>query len=308
MAYLYGPAWDAEYLGNYRPIVRANLAQNIRILLEYGYANGDIEEDQVPDLLTVLSATDELEGAGQALARLWTHPGLQRVWGTRSKLYVSDNLAHYMAHLDRILAQDYVPTPEDVLKAREMTHGIKEMELRLQDGTVFRAFDVAGQRNQRKNWLTTYVNAAAVMYVAAISEYDQVCLEDSQTNRLYEALATFSEIAAHPDLRKSHFILMLNKDDLFREKLRRVPFRIPGVRFDDFTGPHAVDSGVDFDAAVKAAHGYLLKLFLDKAGPAKGKVFVHFTQATDPQQFRFVFDACKIAVLSDSLVQLGMSF
>jgi hypothetical protein len=52
------------------------------------------------------------------------------------------------------------------------------------EGNKFKMFDVGGQRNERKKWIHCFENVTAVMFVAAISEYDQMLYEDESTNRV----------------------------------------------------------------------------------------------------------------------------
>ena len=84
-------------------------------------------------------------------------------------------------------------------------------------------FDVGGQRNERKKWIHCFENVTAVIFVAAISEYDQVLYEDDTTNRMHEALELFDEICNSRWFRETSIILFLNKRDLFNEKISRVP-------------------------------------------------------------------------------------
>ena len=51
----------------------------------------------------------------------------------------------------------------------------------------------------------------AVIFVAAISEYDQLCYEDDKTNRMTEALNLFEEICNSRWFRETSMILFLNK-------------------------------------------------------------------------------------------------
>jgi hypothetical protein len=51
------------------------------------------------------------------------------------------------------------------------------------DGTIFEMYDVGGQRNERKKWIHCFDNVTAIIFVAALSEYDQVLFEDASTNR-----------------------------------------------------------------------------------------------------------------------------
>lgn len=38
-------------------------------------------------------------------------------------------------------------------------------------------FDVGGQRNERKKWIHCFQNVTAVLFLVAISEYDQKLME-----------------------------------------------------------------------------------------------------------------------------------
>ena len=45
-------------------------------------------------------------------------------------------------------------------------------------------FDVGGQRSQRKKWIHCFDDVDCVLFVVALSEYDQVLSEDSSVNRM----------------------------------------------------------------------------------------------------------------------------
>ncbi len=49
---------------------------------------------------------------------------------------------------------------------------------------VFHMFDVGGQRSERKKWIHCFDNVTSVLFVVAMSEYDQVLVEDRCVNRL----------------------------------------------------------------------------------------------------------------------------
>lgn len=49
---------------------------------------------------------------------------------------------------------------------------------------MFEMYDVGGQRNERKKWINCFEGVTAVIFVAALSEYDQCLFEDSTVNRM----------------------------------------------------------------------------------------------------------------------------
>lgn len=41
-------------------------------------------------------------------------------------------------------------------------------------------FDVGGQRSERKKWIHCFENVTSIIFCVALSEYDQVLLEESK--------------------------------------------------------------------------------------------------------------------------------
>jgi hypothetical protein len=44
---------------------------------------------------------------------------------------------------------------------------------------IFSMFDVGGQRSERKKWIHCFENVTSIIFCVALSEYDQVLLEES---------------------------------------------------------------------------------------------------------------------------------
>ena len=82
-------------------------------------------------------------------------------------------------------------------------------------------YDVGGQRNERKKWIHCFDAVTAIIFVASISEYNQVLFEDHTTNRFVEALDLFEEIVNSKYFIETAMILFLNKRDLLRKKLQK---------------------------------------------------------------------------------------
>uniref|UniRef100_A0A914KFU1 Uncharacterized protein n=1 Tax=Meloidogyne incognita TaxID=6306 RepID=A0A914KFU1_MELIC len=45
----------------------------------------------------------------------------------------------------------------------------------------FLVFDVGGQRSERKKWIHCFENVNSIIFITAISEFDQVLFEDEAT-------------------------------------------------------------------------------------------------------------------------------
>ena len=83
----------------------------------------------------------------------------------------------YFDCIDRIGSPGYVPTDQDILRTRVKTTGITETHFQIGELT-YKLFDVGGQRSERKKWIHCFENVTALVFMVAISEYDQVLVED----------------------------------------------------------------------------------------------------------------------------------
>jgi guanine nucleotide-binding protein G(i) subunit alpha len=117
-----------------------------------------------------------------------------------------------------------VPNDQDVLRSRVKTTGITETTFIIQDLT-YRMFDVGGQRSERKKWIHCFENVTTILFLVAISEYDQLLFEDETVNRMQEALTLFDSICNSRWFVKTSIILFLNKIDRFKEKLPVSPMQ-----------------------------------------------------------------------------------
>uniref|UniRef100_A0A7S2W737 Uncharacterized protein n=1 Tax=Mucochytrium quahogii TaxID=96639 RepID=A0A7S2W737_9STRA len=254
------------------------------------------------------------ETVGKQIKDLWADEGIKKTWLARANFQVQDALQHYCDSIDRISRADYVPTTKDVLLTRVRTSGIVEENYTI-DGVNFVMFDVGGQRNERRKWIHCFEDVTAVIFVAAINEYDQVLYEDNNVNRMDEAVILFDEICNSKWFVKTSMILFLNKRDLFREKLPLVPFRVddgPNQRFTDFEGPHIIpgtrSATIDtpeYEQCYEAAAQYCLQLFASRKKSPKKKIYSHITTATDTANVSTVFDACRDIILKENLVLGG---
>lgn len=93
--------------------------------------------------------------------------------------------------------------------------------------------------------------------------------------------------------------------DLFVPKLFRVPYRVDGVRNDDFQGPFAEDPNADRDEVILAAQQHTLQKFLAVRRDLEKEIYHHITCATDTKNVEVVFNACKDIILRSNLLEAG---
>jgi len=109
-----------------------------------------------------------------------------------------------------------------------------------------------------------------------------------------EALNLFDEICNSRWFKKTSMILMLNKRDLFAEKIKKVPLT---VTFPSYTG-----NPNDYDQCIE----YLKTLFESKRQDHTKPIYTHVCCATDKNNMRVVFNAVKDIVIRRSLQEGGL--
>jgi len=230
---------------------------------------------------------------GAAVKALWTDPELRKKYQATSEFQVHDSAQYYFDQIDRISQEDYLPTVQDVLQSRARTTGITEVQFNVDD-VRFRMVDVGGQRSERKKWIHCFEDVTAVIFVAAINEYDQTLYEDNSTNRILEATELFEKTCNSKWFGNANIILFLNKRDLFLEKIKKVDLV---CCFPEYKG------GLDYDAAAD----FLMAKFRSMNKQPKVKIYAHITCATDTDNVKFTFNSVKKIVINSSLKKSGLA-
>ncbi|KAM4527252.1 guanine nucleotide-binding protein G(q) subunit alpha-like [Odontesthes bonariensis] len=223
-----------------------------------------------------------------ALKSLWSDPGIQECYSRKREYQLSDSAKYYLNDLDRIADTAYLPTQQDILRVRVPTTGIIEYPFHL-ESVVFRMVDVGGQRSERRKWIHCFEKVTSIMFLVALSEYDQVLAEDSHENRMEESMALFKTIITYKWFKDSSIMLFLNKMDLLEEKIMY---------------SHLVDYFPEYEGPqqdVQAGKKFIFDMFVS-LNPNEDKIiYSHFTCATDTDNIRFVFCAVKHHILQSNL-------
>jgi len=242
-------------------------------------------------ILEMKNDTLSAEGA-EHIERLWEDPAIRKTWDMRNKFQVIDSAEYFFGRVRDLAHPGYIPTEADMLRSRVRTTGMVETHFEI-DGTPFRMFDVGGQRNERKKWIHCFDAVTAVLFVAAISEYDQVLFEDDTTNRIEEALSLFEEICNSRWFRETSMILFLNKRDLFEKKIKTSPI---SDHFPEYKGGDDANAGNTF----------FTELFLSKNKNPSKQIYPLVTCATDKNNVQHVFNSVKDTIIRTSLKDGGL--
>ncbi|KAH7708051.1 guanine nucleotide binding protein alpha transducing activity polypeptide 2 [Aphelenchoides avenae] len=190
----------------------------------------------------------------------------------------------FLDALDRLSARNYCPSETDVLYARTKTTGVNELRYAYRN-TELLIVDVGGQKSERRRWIKMFDGVNAVLFIAAISEYDQ---------RMDEApRMLFAEIGNHTLFKHVHIILFLNKKDLFETKIQKVHLRVcfPKYRYKN-----------DYTNAAK----YITKKFKRQILDDEKIIYPHLTCAMDTDHIKFVMNSVTDMIITESLRYTGI--
>lgn len=233
------------------------------------------------------------EEVAYAIRALWRRDhGIKQCYARSNEFQLEGSAGYYFDHLDNFARPDYVCTDEDILKGRIKTTGITESEFTI-GSSKFRVFDAGGQRSERKKWIHCFEGITAVLFVLAMSEYDQMLFEDERVNRMHESIMLFDTLVNSRWFRDTPFILFLNKMDLFEDKVRRIPIR---KYFPDYQGRVG---------DVEAGISYFENIFLSLNRTDK-PIYVRRTCATDSQTMKFVLSAVTDLITQQNLKRSGI--
>jgi len=295
MITIYGKGFSEDEKRGYVTIVWKNIIEAMKTLCLQSVQHGEVSEanKNARSIFSEMKGEEDLTPElGQAIAALWKEPTIKAAYERRSTFQLPDSAAYFFGKIDQVARRDYIPNNDDILRARVRTTGIVENNFTI-DGNAFQMFDVGGQRNERKKWIHCFESVTAVLFVAAISEYDQTCFEDETTNRMTEALTLFDEIANSRWFEKTSIILFLNKRDLFAEKIRRVALT---SAFPDYKGHN------EYEEAIV----YITQQFEALSRNKMKTIYTHVTCATDTNNVHAVFNAVKDIIIRQSLNEAGL--
>ncbi|KAF8635781.1 hypothetical protein AX17_003857 [Amanita inopinata Kibby_2008] len=303
MKIIHQNGFTPDELATFRPIIYQNVLDSAQGIILYMRKIGHQCATQETRMLAEKILDYQLEQAGtkdpyfsteiaDAIHHFQKDPAVRKIIDEHvSKFYLMDSAEYFFEHVQRIGYKDYLPSETDVLRARRKTFGITETRFNMGQLSIH-MFDVGGQRSERKKWIHCFEAVTSIIFCTALSEYDQVLLEEKNQNRMTESLVLFESVINSRWFLRTSIILFLNKTDVFKHKLQKVPLEL---YFSEYTG------GKDANKAAK----YILWRFMQVNRP-RLSVYPHLTQATDTTNIRLVFAAVKETILSNALRDSGI--
>ncbi|XP_056274275.1 guanine nucleotide-binding protein subunit alpha-14 isoform X1 [Pseudoliparis swirei] len=300
MRIIHGGGYTEEDKRNYAKLVYQNIYSSMQTMiramaaLSISFTDAQNQSNANTILEVEVDKVEEFEQSNAAAVKsLWEDGGIQECYDRRREYQLSDSTKYYLADLERISQSSYLPDLQDILRVRVPTTGIIEYPFDM-DNVIFRMVDVGGQRSERRKWIHCFENVTSIIFLVALSEYDQVLAECDNENRMEESKALFKTIITYPWFQKSSVILFLNKTDILGEKI--VHSHVANY-FPEFTGPKQDP---------KSAQEFILKMYQDQNPDKDKQVYPHFTCATDTENIRFVFVAVKDTILRHNLKEFNL--
>ncbi|XP_065098500.1 guanine nucleotide-binding protein subunit alpha-13-like [Paramisgurnus dabryanus] len=304
MRIIHGQDFDQRAKEEFRDTIYSNVIKGIRVLVDarekLHIPWGDPDNLVHGETVMAFDTSSSMMAKGMvetkvfmnflpSIRALWQDSGIQNAYDRRREFQLGEPVKYFLDNVDKLGELDYLPTQKDILLARKPTKGIYEYDFETEN-VPFKMVDLGGQRSERKRWFECFYGITSILFLVSSSEYDQVLMEDRQTNRLSESLNIFETIVNHRVFADVSIILFLNKTDLLEEKVEKVSIK---DYFPEFTGdPHKL---LDVQT-------FLVECFRNKCQAHWRELpYHHFTTAINTENIRLVFRDVKDTILYDNL-------
>jgi len=282
----------------FQNVVRSNCLSSIQRIFNHASSIKHRFSDDVMEQKNMIEEARELTPeVALAIKKVWEDKNVKKyIKNYENELQIPSSSDYYFTNCERYVQPEFVPNNEDILRCKLKTTGIIETKFEEQK-VEFTLVDVGGQRAERRKWLHCFDDVDAVIYLAALDEYNMVLYEDGTTNRMEESLNLFKDVTGSQWFSEKAFILFLNKSDLFKKKIKRAPLRTCSYLKKEATEEHDVyEKAIEF---MKAKYRSYYASHLD--------LFIHVTCALDEGNCKFVFESVRNTIMKLSLESGGFS-
>jgi len=193
----------------------------------------------------------------------------------------------YLRHQERLQSKEYAANDEDFLHACVKTTGIHETYFE-SHRMRYRVYDIGGDRAERKKWPYAFEEEVdCLVFVASLAAYDTYPgLE--YVNDIRDSLTLFESLLNTATcLTTSTIVLLFNKADIFREKIKQSPIS-------DFWPDYSGREG-DYDAAIQ----FFSEKFCAIQQPEdRREIYLYYSDATNTESSGIVLQSIEALMVS----------
>jgi len=272
---------------SFKTIIHANIMTSMRCILSSLHKAGKtalFSEENLKSLelflaKEVLVCCEINEEIGGMIRNLWKEESVrntffQSAFQSLIDPSILETSNYFFESIDRISSRDYLPSDEDILRARAKTTGVHEIKFQI-ESTCYSVTDVGGQRTERRKWIHCFSDIQAIIFCVSMIEYNMLLIEDVTVNRMVESLSLFGEVCNSAYFSQTCMILIFNKYDLFQQKIKSVDLN---MCFPEYNGGCDEEKGLEF----------MKKKFVG-LNQSTREVYVHVTSATTSNHVRDLF-------------------
>jgi hypothetical protein len=192
----------------------------------------------------------------------------------------------YLRHQERLHSKNYAANGEDFLHAYVKTTGIHETYLESHH-MKYCVYDIGGDRAERKKWPYALDNVDCLVFVASLAAYDTYP-GHGYLNDMRDSLTWFESLLNTAIcLTTSTIVLLFNKADIFREKIKQSPIS-------DFWPDYRGCEG-DYDAAIK----FFTEKFCTMQQPEdRREIYVYYSDATNTENSGIILQSIEALMVS----------
>ena len=127
------------------------------------------------------------------VAYLWERKNAQAYWHAKAGVVVSNTLEYFVSRLEAMKTSPFKPTETDYILSTHLTIGMCLDRFNYWDNEIT-VVDVGGTYPERRKWIEPMKAARAIIFVVAVSEFNQFVYRDPKKNVFEETKRVFQSI------------------------------------------------------------------------------------------------------------------